>query len=108
MRRGHIVVVATQGDAGKPRPALVVQSDLFAPLPSVAICPITSTLREDSELLRVDIEATSKNGLRLPSQISVDKMTTVRRDKIGGIIGDVDDATILRVNRALAVLLGLA
>jgi hypothetical protein len=47
MRRGHFVVVATSGDYGKPRPALVVQSELFAELPSVVICPLTTTLRND-------------------------------------------------------------
>jgi len=49
MRRGQFVVVATSGDYGKPRPALVVQSDLFAELPSVAICPLTTMLRMDAD-----------------------------------------------------------
>ncbi|MHB8211101.1 MAG: type II toxin-antitoxin system PemK/MazF family toxin [Acidithiobacillus sp.] len=30
MNRGAVVVVALQGDYGKPRPALVVQSDMFS------------------------------------------------------------------------------
>lgn len=29
MRRGDIVTIALQGDYGKPRPALIIQSDLF-------------------------------------------------------------------------------
>ena len=51
MRRGQFVTVATSGDYGKPRPALVVQSDLFAELPSVVICPLTTTLRDDADLI---------------------------------------------------------
>ncbi len=56
MRRGQFVVVATAGDYGKPRPALVVQSDLFGELPSVVICPLTSTLRFDADQFRLEIE----------------------------------------------------
>jgi mRNA interferase MazF len=40
MRRGQFVVVATSGDYGKPRPALIVQSELFAELPSVVILSV--------------------------------------------------------------------
>ena len=44
MKRGTIVVVAAPGAyTGKPRPAVVVQSDLFNPThASLTICPITS------------------------------------------------------------------
>jgi len=38
----------------------------------------------------------------------VDKAMTVRRDKIGGTVGHLDDATMLAVNRALALFLGFA
>ena len=63
MRRGDLVSIALQGDYGKPRPALVVQSDLFAEHPSVTILPVTSELR-DTPLFRVLIEPTETNGLR--------------------------------------------
>ncbi len=53
VERGDFVVVAVPGDYGKPRPALVVRSGLFAGLPSVTICPFTTTLREDTGLLRL-------------------------------------------------------
>jgi mRNA interferase MazF len=44
LKRGTIVVVAARGAyTGKPRPALVVQSELFNPThSSVTLCPITS------------------------------------------------------------------
>ena len=107
MRRGDLVTVALQGEQGKPRPALVVQSDLFGELPAVTVLPITSTL-VDAPLLRVAVEPSPQNGLGKPSQIMVDKPQTPSRSKLGGIIGHLDDATLLAVNRALAVLLGLA
>jgi len=72
MRRGQFVVVATSGDYGKPRPALVVQSELFAELPSVVICPLTTTLRNDADQFRLEVEPSERNGLREVSQIAID------------------------------------
>ena len=107
MQRGQFVTVATPGDYGKPRPALVVQSDLFAELPSVVICPLTTTLRSDADLFRLDVEPTPGNGLRQSSQIAIDKITVIHVGKIGGVIGQDDDALLLRVNRALALFLSV-
>lgn len=104
--RGDIVSVATQGDFGKPRPALVIQSDLFLEHPSLSILPITSYLME-SPLLRITLEPNELNGLRKTSQVMVDKPTTLKRDKVGGHIGSVDFATMQEVNRCLAVFLGV-
>jgi mRNA interferase MazF len=107
MRRGQFVIVATQGDYGKPRPALVVQSDLFAELPSVVICPLTTMLRDDADQFRLQVEPSGGNGLREVSQIAIDKITVVPATKIGGVIGEADNALLLRVNRALALFLGV-
>lgn len=108
MRRGQFVTVAVSGDFGKPRPALVVQSDLFSELPSVVmICPLTTTLRHDADLFRLEVEPSAQNGLREVSQIAIDKMTVVPASKIGGVIGEADDALLSRVNRALALFLGI-
>ena len=54
MRRGDLVTIVLQGAYGKPRPALIIQSDLFAEHPSVTIIPITSELR-DTPLFRVPV-----------------------------------------------------
>ena len=107
MRRGDLVTVALQGEQGKPRPALVVQADRFADLAAVTVLPITGTLL-DAPLLRVEVAPNAQNGLAKPSQIMVDKPQTPPRGKLGAVIGRLDDATMLAVNRALAVFLGLA
>jgi mRNA interferase MazF len=107
MQRGQFVLVALQGAYGKPRPALVVQSDLFAALDSVVICPLTSHIRTDADQFRLDVAPSARNGLREASQITVDKITTLPTAKIGGVIGIADDALMLRVNRALALFLGV-
>ncbi|MBN1606638.1 MAG: type II toxin-antitoxin system PemK/MazF family toxin [Polyangiaceae bacterium] len=107
MKRGDVVVVALQGDYGKPRPALVVQSDLFDEHPSVTIAPVTSTI-VDAPLFRVTVEPTVGNGLRAVSQIMVDKLTSVRRDRIAQTVGRLEEDAIIRVSRALILWLGLA
>lgn len=107
MKRGDVVAVAMSGDYGKPRPAVVIQSDLFDLHPSVTVLPITSDLR-DVRILRIDLAPDPSNGLRLPSQVMVDKVHTVARSKIGAIIGRVDDGPMATIERALAVFLGIA
>jgi len=106
-QRGQFVTVVAPGDYGKPRPALVVQSDLFADLPSVVVCPLTTTLRPDADLFRIDVVPTPSNGLRQASKIAIDKITVIPADKIGVTIGNADDALLVRVNRALAVFLSV-
>ncbi len=107
-KHGQFVTVVVAGDYGKPRPALVVQSNLFAELPSFVVCPLTTTLRDDADLLRIPVDPSPVNGLRQLSQIAVDKITVVPASKIGNTIGTADDVLMLRVNRALALLIGLA
>ena len=107
MRRGDLVTVVLQGDLGKPRPALVIQSDLFDAHPSVTILPVTSELR-DAPLFRILANPTELNGLSKPSQVMVDKPQSVARKKVGAVFGRLDDEAMLAVNRALAVFLGFA
>jgi mRNA interferase MazF len=108
VKRGDVVVVAMQGDYGKPRPALVVQSDLFNDThASITVVPVTSTI-VDTPLFRVTVEPSRRNGLRLVSQIMVDKVTTVRRQRLGQTIGRLEEDVMLRVSRALALWFGIA
>ena len=108
IRRGDVVTVAASGDYGKPRPAVVVQSDVFpAEHASVVVCQMTSTLN-DAPDFRLTIAPSMLNGLRIPSQIMADKPVAVRRERIGARIGQLDRQDVARLNRALAFCLGLA
>jgi len=106
VRRGDLVTVALQGEHGKPRPALVIQSDRFPDTTATVILPITSTLI-DAPLIRLDVEPTQETGLRKPSQVMVDKPMTVAISKIGPAFGRLDDTAMLAVNRAILLFLGL-
>jgi mRNA interferase MazF len=105
--RGEIIAVVLPGAYGKPRPALVVQADLFDAHPSVSVLPITSELR-DKPLFRVPITPDAANGLQKPSEIMVDKVTTIPREKMGSPIGVVNYTTMQEVSRCLALFLGIA
>jgi mRNA interferase MazF len=106
MRRGDLVTIALQGTYGKPRPALVIQSDLFDEHSSITILPITSQLR-NTPLFRVPIKPSETNGLQKPSEIMVDKAQSVPREKIGEAFGHVSAEDMLAVSRSLAVVLGV-
>lgn len=106
MKRGDLVTIALQGDYGKPRPALIVQSDLFDEHPSVTVLPVTGELR-DAPLFRIRIGAESANNLQKTSEIMVDKAQSVPRAHVGEVFGHVTDEQMLAVSRSLAVFLGL-
>lgn len=105
MNRGDLVTIVLPGDLGKPRPALIIQSDQFPGTHTVTVLPLSSTL-VNAPLLRLDIAPQAANNLRLPSQVMIDKPMTVKRERIGQAIGSLDREQMLAVNRALAVFLG--
>ena len=108
MRRGEVWTVAGGNDyAGKPRPAVVVQDDSFDSTRSITICAFTTDPTE-APLFRILIEPTERNGLRSPSRLMVDKLTTVPKDKLGDHIGQLTDEDMVRLNQAMLVFLGLA
>jgi mRNA interferase MazF len=108
MKRGEIwTVSAGAGYAGKPRPAVLIQDDSFDATASMTICAFTSDETE-APLFRLLIEPSDANGLRAPSRLMVDKVTTVSKSKLGEKIGRLDDADVLRLNQAVLVFLGLA
>lgn len=108
VKRGEIWTFA--GGAtyhGKPRPAVVLQADAFDTTASVTICGFTS---DDTEapLLRVPVEPSESNGLRSPSRLMVDKISTVPRNRAGYRVGRLDAIDVVRLERAILVFLGMA
>ena len=108
MRRGDLVTLALSSDVGKPRPALIIQSDQFAGTGSVTVL-LLSSARVDAPLIRLDVEPTPENGLQRRSQSMMDKPMTVQRERLGeAAFGHLDDSTMVAVNRALVVFIGFA
>ncbi len=108
MKRGDIWTVSGGKDyAGKPRPVVILQDDSFDATDSITICAFT-TDPTDAPLFRLAIEPNARNGLRAPSRLMVDKITTVPRSKMGERVGRLDDQDVVRLNQAAMVFLGLA
>jgi mRNA interferase MazF len=107
VKRGDLVTIALQGDFGKPRPAVVIQADLFSEHSSVTVLPVTSSLVA-APLLRVTVQSNAENGLTRTSQVMVDKIMTVKREKIGKTFGRIDIRALGEIERCLVVFLGIA
>jgi mRNA interferase MazF len=106
VRRGDLVVVSASGDYGKPRPAVVIQSDRLR-LDSVLVAQVTSEL-VDAPLYRLTLEPSAATGLVKTSQVMIDKIVAMRRSKCGQVIGRLDEAALIILNRMLSTVLGLA
>jgi mRNA interferase MazF len=108
MKRGEIWTVAGGKDyAGKPRAVVIVQDDIFDATDSITVCAFT-TDPTDAPLFRLPVEPNERNGLRSPSRLMVDKITTVPKSKVGDRVGRLDDEDVVRLNQAVMVFLGLA
>ncbi|MFT4067662.1 type II toxin-antitoxin system PemK/MazF family toxin [Paraburkholderia sp.] len=107
MMRGDFVTIAMQGDFGKPRPALVIQSNHFSESATVTVLPVTSTL-VPAPLLRIKVQPDAENGLQKPSQVMIDKIMTVKREKLGPTFGRLGADALVEVERCLALFLGIA
>jgi mRNA interferase MazF len=108
VKRGDIVIVALQGESGKPRLAVVVQSDdLGSDRRTIIICPMSSHV-EDSPYLRPAIQPSPENGLRQRSQIMTERITAARRDRVRNILGHLQSHDRERLDKALLIVLGLA
>lgn len=105
MKRGDLVTIATSGDYGKPRSALVVQADAFAVLPSVTVLQLTSEVH-DEHLVRITVQPSAHNGLCKASQVMIDRAMTVPRTKVGPVFGRLDERGMREVSRAMVVFLG--
>ena len=109
MNRGEIWTVAGGAYAAKPRPAVIVQDDLFDATSSVIIAPMTSTLL-DAPLMRIRISGGDGrlSGLDRDSDVMIDKLTTVRRSNVHTRVGRLTAEQLVEIERAMMAFLGLA
>lgn len=107
MRRGELWTVAGGVYASKPRPAIVVQDDVFELTESLTVVPLTTTL-VDAPLLRLRIAAGGVGGLAQDSDAMVDKLTTVRRSSVQVRVGRLSSEQMVELERLLMTFLGMA
>lgn len=105
--RGAVVLAEAAGDYGEPRPAVVVQSELFNPThASIVVCPVTSFLIE-APLFRIALAPSEANGLKTESQVMIDKLMALKRERIRRAVGRLSAKEMGEVQQALRLWLGL-
>jgi mRNA interferase MazF len=107
VRRGDLVAVSAPGNYGKPRPAVIVQSDWLAATDSVLVALLTSAL-VNAPLYWLTIEPSDANGLKASSQVMIDKIVAIPREKCCGVIGRLSESERIALNHLLAVVVGIA
>jgi mRNA interferase MazF len=105
MKRGDMVTVVLPGGYGKPRPAVIVQSDRYQAMESITFLPLTSEVLP-KQVFRITVAPTPENGLQAPSQVMTDKCSTLPLTRVGAVFGRLDAAEMNQINRALAAFLG--
>lgn len=108
MKRGEIFIAVAPGEFGKPRPAVIVQSDILGAknLGSVLVCPITSHLERKSAF-RLTLSPNSQNGLKSESMIMVDKLQAISIKRVRQKIGALSPYELSELDHALTFVLGL-
>lgn len=106
VRRGEVWTVSGGAYARKPRPAIIIQADRFQGFESVTLIPCTTNPAE-APTIRPELQPKAGNGLQADCRAMVDKITTVPRASLGTCIGALAEEDMLRINRALVIVLGI-
>jgi mRNA interferase MazF len=76
-------------ETGKVRPVLIVQTNLLNnEHPSTLVCPITTNVEKESEILRVHIKKGASN-LKIESDIMIDQMRAIDNRRLLSKIGEL-------------------
>lgn len=107
LKRGDLVIVSAPGNYGKPRPAAIIQSNYFKDTGSLTVLLMTSDLHDDLSLVRHRISPSEGNGLVSVSEVMIDKIFTIPRDRLRQKIGHLSTTEMAEITASLALFLGL-
>jgi mRNA interferase MazF len=94
-------------EAGKVRPVIVIQTDLLnKEHPSTIVCPITTKIKPEAEILRVHLKK-SEFGLKEDCDIMIDQVRAIDNNRLLEKIGEVDRNIAGKVKENLRILLDL-
>jgi mRNA interferase MazF len=105
LTRGDVLMVVLPKELGKPRPAVVIQSQLLFDIPTVVVLPCTTELTEDC-IYRPDVPHDEHTGLLRPTQAMVDKVTSISKRRVRDVIGRVNAATLQQLTQATQFVIG--
>ncbi len=95
-------------EPGKTRPVLVVQTNLLnmIPHPSTIICPLTTNIQKESEILRVHIKKGTAN-LNESCDIMIDQLRAINNKRLLKKLGELPENLSDKVKENLTIILDL-
>jgi mRNA interferase MazF len=91
---------------GKGRPVLVVQTNLLQDHPSTIICPITTNVSPDSDILRAHIQKGTAN-LKIESDIMIDQIRPIDNRRLTKKVGELPKEIQKKVKETIRIVLDL-
>ena len=95
-------------EPGKNRPVLVIQTNLLnkIPHPSTIVCPLTSNVKMDAEILRIHLKKGTAN-LQLACDIMIDQIRAIDNKRLIQKVGDLPKELIGKVKENVKIVLEL-
>lgn len=94
-------------ETGKTRPVIIVQNNLLNNIhPSTVICPLTSNVKPNSKILRVNLDAID-NGLKIDSAVMIDQIRAIDNKRLIKKIGTIKSQYIRHLQDNLKIILDL-
>ena len=95
-------------EPGKTRPVLVIQSDLLnkIPHPSTIICPLTTHIEKEAEILRVHLKKGIAN-LHENCDIMIDQVRSIDNKRLVKWVGELPQDFISKIKENLSIVLDL-
>ena len=96
-------------ETGKTRPVLIVQTDILNRLehPSTIICPLTTNVKEDAEILRVHLKK-GEGGINRDSDIMIDQIRAIDNKRLIKKLGKLPETLVDNIRDNLAIVLDLS
>ena len=102
LRRGDVVIIAEQGRlTGKPRPAVVIQSDDVNDLATRVTLALVGSTGPEAPDFRISVLPDPENGLMQPSRIMADRIVTIERASIDQQVGRIDPSSMRLLDTAI-------
>ena len=95
-------------EAGKTSPVLIVQTNLLnqIPHPSTIICPITTNIKKDSDILRVHLQKGEAN-LHQNCDVMIDQIRAIDNNRLIKKVGDLPKNLIDTIKENLMIIIDL-
>jgi mRNA interferase MazF len=97
----------TGTETGKVRPVVIIQTDLLNKShPSTVVCPITTHVQPESEILRVHLTRGTAN-VKEDCDIMIDQIRAIDNSRFMHRIGQLDEAIIIKIKENIKIILDL-